>query len=325
MPQISVIVPVYKVEQYLCRCVESILSQTFADFELILVDDGSPDNCGAICDEYAKKDSRIVVIHQKNGGLSAARNSGIDWAFANSHSQWLTFIDSDDWVHPDYLRFLLNAAIENNTFVSKCTYMPVSSSTVIPPLSEAPFHVMKMEDGYLTKIASVCAQCKLYHKSAFQEIRFPVGRLHEDLFTTHKLMFQFETIALTDAPLYYYWHNEDSITNRPWTPKRLDEFEAFEEQISFFQQRGLPALKDEMVGRYLCAIGCQFSTVQKNDYPKDVIRLLRKQMRKAIASHAPRSKAWFHQYAWCYGVAYPVRMNIFWRLQSIKKKLKLIK
>ena len=118
MPQISVIVPVYKVEDCLNRCVDSILKQSFSDFELILIDDGSPDQCGAICDEYAKKDNRIVVIHQNNGGLSAARNAGIDWAFANSQSEWLTFIDSDDWVHPEYLERLLNAAITQNVSIS---------------------------------------------------------------------------------------------------------------------------------------------------------------------------------------------------------------
>ena len=110
MPQISVIVPVYRVEAYLDRCVTSILNQTFRDLELILVDDGSPDNCGALCDAYGRADSRVRVIHQKNGGLSAARNAGIDWVFANSDSQWLTFIDSDDWVHPEMLRRLLDGS-----------------------------------------------------------------------------------------------------------------------------------------------------------------------------------------------------------------------
>ena len=104
MPDISVIVPVYKVENFIHRCVDSILCQSFQDFELILVDDGSPDSCGIICDAYARQDSRIHVIHQKNGGLSAARNSGIDWVLANSDSHWLSFVDSDDWVHPDFLK-----------------------------------------------------------------------------------------------------------------------------------------------------------------------------------------------------------------------------
>ena len=109
MPTISVIVPVYKVEPYLNRCVDSILRQTYQDFELILVDDGSPDRCGEICDEYARQDSRVHVIHKENGGLSDARNAGIDWVEANSDSQWLIFADSDDWVHPELLARLLDA------------------------------------------------------------------------------------------------------------------------------------------------------------------------------------------------------------------------
>ena len=103
MALISVVVPVYNVEKYIHQCIDSILSQTFTDLELILVDDGSPDRCPQICDRYAEQDQRIHVIHQKNGGLSAARNAGIDWAFANSDSQWITFVDSDDWVHPELL------------------------------------------------------------------------------------------------------------------------------------------------------------------------------------------------------------------------------
>ena len=112
MPLISVIVPVYKVEEYLNRCVDSILSQTFTDFELILIDDGSPDNCGKICDEYAQKDNRVCVIHKKNGGLSSARNTGIDWAFKNSNSQYITFVDSDDLITKDYLEKLNDAIKE---------------------------------------------------------------------------------------------------------------------------------------------------------------------------------------------------------------------
>ena len=118
MPMISVVVPVYKVEHYLHRCVDSILNQSYSDFELILVDDGSPDNCGMICDEYAAKDARIHVIHQQNGGLSAARNTGIDWLCENSDSKWLTFIDSDDWIHKDYLKILLEQAIKSGSRVS---------------------------------------------------------------------------------------------------------------------------------------------------------------------------------------------------------------
>ena len=110
MSKISVIVPVYKVEKYIHKCVDSILAQTFSDFELILVDDGSPDNCGKICDEYSEKDDRVVVLHKENGGLSDARNAGLDWVFEHSDSGWITFSDSDDWLRPTYLEALLNAA-----------------------------------------------------------------------------------------------------------------------------------------------------------------------------------------------------------------------
>ena len=114
MANISVVVPVYKVEQFLHRCVDSILCQSYEAFDLILVDDGSPDNCGKICEEYAEKDSRVHVIHQKNGGLSAARNTGIAWSIANSDSRWIAFVDSDDWVHPRFLEKLGLALQESN-------------------------------------------------------------------------------------------------------------------------------------------------------------------------------------------------------------------
>ena len=114
MSRISIIVPVYRVEPYLDRCVKSILCQTFEDFDLVLVDDGSPDRCGAICDAYAAADTRVHVIHQQNGGVSAARNSGIDWSFESSDSGLLTFIDSDDYVKPTMLKTLFDALMENN-------------------------------------------------------------------------------------------------------------------------------------------------------------------------------------------------------------------
>lgn len=114
MAKISVVVPVYNVEKYLCRCVDSILAQTFSDFELILVDDGSPDKCGAICDEYTKKDSRVYVIHKENGGLSDSRNVGIKWAIENSDSEWIAFIDSDDWIYEKYLEILLDGIYKYN-------------------------------------------------------------------------------------------------------------------------------------------------------------------------------------------------------------------
>lgn len=236
MPVISVIVPVYKVEPYLRRCVDSILAQTFTDFELILVDDGSPDNCGSICDEYAQKDPRVVVIHQQNGGLSAARNAGIDWAFANSDSQWLSFVDSDDWVHPEYLERLLKAAVENGVSVSICGYAgtageepEVRDTDMIPVL-------WKPEDFYVAHNTNATIACgKLYRKDCFREIRYPVGKIHEDEFTTYKILFGTDIVAFIQAPFYAYFQNPNSIVRSKWSEKRLDVLDALEERISFFK------------------------------------------------------------------------------------------
>ena len=124
---ITIVVPVYKVEKYLNRCVDSILNQTYTDFELLLIDDGSPDNCGKLCDEYFEKDSRIFVIHQKNGGLSAARNTGINRFYEQNRSDYITFVDSDDWLHPNYLKILMDGITENHVKISVCNYKRVIS------------------------------------------------------------------------------------------------------------------------------------------------------------------------------------------------------
>ncbi|MBR2317955.1 MAG: glycosyltransferase family 2 protein, partial [Spirochaetales bacterium] len=193
MPKISVIVPVYNVESYLKRCVDSILGQTYSDFELILVDDGSPDNCPQICNEYAEKDSRIRVIHQLNGGLSAARNAGIDWVFQNSDSEWFSFIDSDDYVHPRYLEVLLNAAESTGCDVSIGSYIEFSGDSVKSENEIAVPKKYKPEDFYVQYSVETTIACgKLYRRRYFETIRYPVGKIHEDEFTTYKILFQNE-------------------------------------------------------------------------------------------------------------------------------------
>ena len=234
MPQITVIVPVYKVEPYLRRCVDSILRQTFTDFDLVLIDDGSPDRCGEICDEYAKSDERVTVIHhEKNLGLSAARNSGIDWAFKGSDSQWLSFIDSDDWVHPLYLEALYTAVQGHK--ISIC-YRSITHGTELPLVSAYTITYLKPEDYYLTYMGnSTVAWAKLYAKELFQDIRYPIGKLHEDEFVTYKILFQIPVIAFIPEMLYVHYLNPNGIMMSQWTYKNLDVLEAFEEQMVFFK------------------------------------------------------------------------------------------
>lgn len=315
MPQISVIVPVYKVEKYIHRCVDSILAQTFTGFELILVDDGSPDNCGAICDEYATKDSRVVVIHQENGGLSAARNAGIDWVFGHSDSQWLTFVDSDDWVHPKYLELLFRAVRDTETGVSICRYLETDGAE---PDTSAPFpapSVREVETFFVehTTNATV-AWGKLYAKECFQTIRYPVGKIHEDEYVTYRILFQFEQIAFVPSPLYCYFINPEGITKRPWTPKRLDAIEAFLEQKYYFKESGLGhayAMAEKNYIWGLCNYLGHLSSPDLQCYSHIYIRSLRKQLVLALLRNY-KEYPFIQENLWIYSRAFPGIMNIYW-------------
>lgn len=244
MPQISVIVPVYKVEPYLHKCVDSILAQTFTDFELILVDDGSPDSCGKICDEYAEKDSRVKVIHQENGGLSAARNAGLDWVFANSNSEWIAFVDSDDYVADNYLELLFNAAKGNDADLSMCGFKRVDDKDkeIKGSLNFADIVADKVESFQL--IADypwmVVAWGKLYKRELFDNIRYPIGKISEDEFVIHKILWKTEKVALNSSQSYYYVDRKESLTNTHKLSNYLDAFEGQFKRYLFCEKHNLP-------------------------------------------------------------------------------------
>lgn len=237
MPKISIIVPVYKVEKFINRCVDSILAQTFTDFEVILVDDGSPDNCGVICDEYARKDSRVIVIHQKNGGLSAARNAGIDWTFANSDSEWITFIDSDDWIHPRYLEMLINSVQNTGKSIAVCSFERTEGNEPIVNEMKLCPQIWETEDFYFsnTEIATV-AWGKLYSKKYFKDIRYPLGKIHEDEYVTYRILFENKDIAFIDQPLYAYYQNTEGITHSVWGIRNFDVLPALRQQLAYFRK-----------------------------------------------------------------------------------------
>lgn len=201
MAVISIVVPVYNTEVYLRRCVDSILDQSFTDFELLLVDDGSTDGSSSICDEYAAKDSRVSVIHQCNAGVSAARNAGLAYAFSESETQYLTFIDSDDFVAPTYLYTLYQALLDNNADISVCGEYTHGGQKCV-------FDGQRNFDGIIRLDATEACRMiytggaghapfvtvwgKLYKKELFRDIRFPVGKIHED----QAVIFQSGTDAL---------------------------------------------------------------------------------------------------------------------------------
>lgn len=214
MPKISVIVPVYKVELYLRRCVDSILSQTFKDFELLLVNDGSPDNCPYICDEYAKRDCRINVIHKNNGGLSSARNAGLDVA----KGDYITFVDSDDWVADNYLEKLLDILVSTKSDISICNAWRVSNKHKkteenLPSLPSTTFNSFELfwlvkKSSYIYTIS--CA--KLFKSSILTNIRFKEGVINEDEYFANDIYKQNIQVSILNDRLYYYYFRNDSIS-----------------------------------------------------------------------------------------------------------------
>ena len=226
---ITVVVPIYNVEVYLKNCLESILSQTYANLEIILVDDGSTDNCGRMVDEYSKIDNRIIVVHKKNGGLSDARNIGIDCATG----QYIMFVDSDDYISNDCVEYLYESIKKNNAEIAVGRLKTTAELDERSNSSEKYNLVLDKHEGinellYANKY-SVAAPGKLYLTSLFKGIRFPVGKLHEDVFTTYKVFFKANCIFYGDKIIYYYYHRPGSIMLSKFTKRRLHIIEALEE------------------------------------------------------------------------------------------------
>ena len=242
MPELSIIVPIYKVEKYLDECIQSILHQTFTDFELILVDDGSPDACPQMCDAIAEQDSRVRVIHQKNGGLSAARNTGIEAARGN----WLGFVDSDDFVAPDMYEKLYHAAVNADADCAVCSVQLThedGSRMDTPPQWKVYGGGYTGEDVLKTitwqnNAPYLVAWNKLYRREVFRTLRYPVGRINEDVFVFAELFDTIKKVACVEQPLYFYRQRTGSIMQSKCTLRNLDEMWSFVHCFECFQRSG---------------------------------------------------------------------------------------
>lgn len=224
-PLISIIVPIYKVEQYLCKCVDSILNQTYSNLEIWLVDDGSPDNCGKICDEYALCDSRIRVFHKENGGLADARNVAIDVATG----EWIVCIDSDDYVDHDYIETLFNLVSEYNCKVGVSSYRSFMEGFSAD--SDQPSDIIEnCIDRYEAislifnqEVMETSAWGKIYHRTLFETgIRYPKGWIYEDLPTTYLLFLNSDKVAYTNRRTYNYLIRKNSLEGQPFNPKKFE-------------------------------------------------------------------------------------------------------
>jgi glycosyltransferase involved in cell wall biosynthesis len=265
MEKISVIVPVYKVEAYLKTCVNSIQNQTFQKLEIILVDDGSPDNSGKICDELAKNDSRIKVIHKKNGGLSNARNEALKIATGD----YIGFVDSDDCIIPEFYEYLYSLIKKHNTDISQGNFLRISSeyindvTNIIARENEKQNIIEKVytnkealdilydikEDPY---VQEVVVWNKLYKKEIFENITFKEGKLHEDEFTTHKILYNANNIVVSTKYIYGYMQTKNSIMRQEISLKRIeDNLGASLSALEFFENKGVNNLEYKIALRYL--------------------------------------------------------------------------
>ncbi len=220
-PLISVIVPVYKVEDYLSRCVDSILAQTYRNLQVVLVDDGSPDNCGSICDSYAAADSRILVIHKENGGLSSARNVGLERA----EGQYVAFVDSDDWIEPDMYETMLALAMEQQVPLVCAGRYDVDSETgtrtvgLCPPVEEVISGEELVRRIFTWDNVDSAAWDKLYRRDLFSDVRYPLGLIVEDVPVTYRIALKAGRVAMCARPFLNYFHRPGSITTSALSEK----------------------------------------------------------------------------------------------------------
>lgn len=266
-PLISVIVPVYNVEKYLERCVNSIIGQSYKQIEILLVDDGSTDGSGELCDRLSMVDKRIKVIHKTNGGLSDARNYGID----KSTGQYICFIDSDDVISDDYIEHLLDVLLKNDSDISIGMYTTFSENISFEKKEDYSIRTYNGKDALNLLVGPeyvkyTVAWNKLYKRQLFNAIRFPVGKIHEDEATMYRLFYRSNRVTYSNKIIYGYFMRTDSITKSSFTRKRLDYLDVAKDRALFFEKRD-PCYFE--IFQYVYAMGLLSYSIQVDKYLKD--------------------------------------------------------
>ena len=336
-PRISIIVPVYKVEEYIDRCVQSLVDQTMLSLEILLVDDGSPDRCPEICDEWARRDTRVCVIHKENGGLSDARNAGI----AAAQGEYFLFVDSDDYLATDACQVLLDAAEHQGADLVCCNFFLDFGS--YKKLREMPLEwrsksLSGVEGLELflreQEIWLIVAWNKLCHRKLFfseEQIRFPVGRLHEDEFTSYRLLYASENTVFVENPLYYYVQREGSIMSHLSERNVYDRIACAYEYIPWVQNAApqlLPQAEQATVRAYLGLYAQCRRTSLDPDVPvmQDFLRFIRQNTKCLLYRSGVSWKMKLkdtllrlHLYPLCFSVGEMARKSIVFALNFIRK------
>ena len=317
---ISIVVPIYNVEKYLNECIDSIIAQTYKNIEIILVDDGSPDSCPVICDNWKEKDYRVKVIHKENGGLSDARNVGIE----NAKGNYICFIDSDDYVEKNYVEELYNKIVTEEVKISQCGIKYVDDNhQIIKNVGYKNNCVLPgrkvIEDScdkHFTENEVVWN--RLYDINLFKNLKFPKGKLHEDEYITYKLLYNEEKIAIVSNCLYNYRQSDNSIMRSNYSLKRFYDFlEAYKEKIDYFKNKKDIVIHDMVIKSYLSNLSNIYIKIKKSiQNPQSYLKSIKEEYKKYY-KYIKRSKN--------IGLKNKIKVSIFYFSPYIYTLLKTFK
>lgn len=322
MLDISVIVPVYKVEKYLKQCIDSIINQTFKNIEIILVDDGSPDSCGVICDKYSKIDSRIKVIHKKNGGLSSARNAGIN----ASKGKYIAFVDSDDYTENTMYEKLYKLIEKYQADIVQCKYSEVSEEgkLINSSINTKDIKVIDKNEALnniysVRYIETVVAWNKLYKRSLFSDIKYPEGKIHEDEFIIHKLLYKCNKVVLYDEHMYYYRKIGTSIMNRRFNEKRLDKLLAVRERLDFFETNNEMELYKKTLNFYKDLLIVYYFMVKgSSDDNRESFKVIKHYYRNIFKKYVGNTKGSLTERAM--SCIFYIKPEAYYKIQKLRNK-----
>ena len=320
---ISVITPVYNSKKYLNQSISSILNQSYSDFELLLIDDGSTDGSSAVCDEYAEKDGRIRVIHQKNQGQATARNRALDIA----KGEYIAFVDSDDYIHPKMLEVLVNALEKSGADIAVCGHARGTDADYQWKSVNDQYELYSgksfLRDSVLNKKGKHWLLWdKVYKRSCFNNVRLPEGRIYEDNAAVYKLLYNADKVAVTDDVLYYYFTNESSTVNQSFKPKHLDWLTVLEEMIPFFQEYDEAEMLDWANHLYLTSLADLLRKARAKNIDDSVIRSLREKLHRQYLIEKSKYTVDINTYPIVIEELFPQKARLQQLATGVKSKLR---
>ena len=326
MELVSVIIPIYNVEDYLDRCISSIVNQTYCHLEIILIDNGSTDRCVQICDEWATRDPRIRVIHQEKLGVSAGRNRGLRVA----SGEWVMQVDSDDYIATQTIEWLLRACREQEADMAMCDFIRGKEDAHVFA-ADYPEHI-ELIDGvaaisriytdshHALRYAVACN--RLCRRRLYDGLSYPEGKIFEDIYITHQLLYRCAKIAVLDIPLFYYYQRPGSIMNAEFSMKKLDYLQALVERVAFFKERGLQDLEQIAYDELLHSLIWEYSRTRDLLHSEEgmayVARLFRQEYRRGYASKRYPKETKLFLTAFAHN---PEWIIWYWRIESKLKHI----